>query len=124
MPGAIRDCGRLPAPFRRARSAGRRANLRLADTLQLARQPAEERCSTLFAHRRQQCPELPAVARQHRLDLRTIAQYHADIIDSHVLDPVKPVNNAELKIHFVPRALWRNHLTGYENNTVRVGSAA
>jgi hypothetical protein len=38
--------------------------------------------------------------------------------------PVKPVNDAELKIHFVPCALWGNDLTGYENNTVRVVSAA
>ena len=37
--------------------------------------------------------------------------------------PVKPVNDAELKIHFVPCALWVNDLTGYEN-TVRVVSAA
>ena len=78
----------------------------------------------LFSHCRQQRLELLAVARQHRLDLGSIAQYHADIIKSDVLDPVKPVNHAELNIDFVPRALWRNELTGYNNNTVRVSSAA
>src|SRR5437763_6996823 len=71
----------------------------------LARRPAEERCSPLFAHRRQQRPELPAVARQHRLDLGAVAQYHADVIDSDVLDPVKPADDPELKVNFVPRAL-------------------
>src|SRR5215469_15698967 len=33
-------------------------------------------------------------------------------------------SDAELKIDFVPCALWRSDLAGYENNTVRVGSAA
>src|ERR1700741_205506 len=80
--------------------------------------------STLFAHRRQQGPELPSVALQHRLDLRMVAQDHADIIDGDVLDLIKPVDATELKVQFVPRTLWRNDLAGHENNPVRFGSTA
>ena len=99
-------------PGARSCRSGCRVGPRQAVPRRLVRQPTEVRCSMLFAHRLQQRPELPAVARQHRCDLGTVAQYHADIIDSDVLDPVKPVNDAELTIHFVTRALPSNDFTG------------
>ena len=103
--------GGEPGPGARPCRSGCRVGPRQAVARRLVRQPAEERCSTLFPHRRQQRLQLPAVARQHRCDLGTVARYHADIIESDVLDPVKPVNQPELNIHFAPRALWRNELT-------------
>src|SRR5436190_12164265 len=88
------EAGRYSAPSNAVRRFSAKSLLGTPAARGLARRHAEERCSTLFAHRRQQRPELPAVARQHRLDLGAVAQYHADVIDSDVLDPVKPADAA------------------------------
>src|SRR5689334_20188675 len=74
------EAGRYSAPSNAVRRFAAKMLAWNAPPRRLARRPAEERCSTLFAHRCQQRPELPAVALQHRLDLGAVAQYHTDII--------------------------------------------